>query len=168
MANSLAAIARQRSVMATIADAITAAAVGKSLRVAVGWSNPDETAFAGQLTRALLARGLPCRCLPAQANATRPDGCPADPPGNTPMVAVITSGAAGLDETDLCRIDIHLHTPVRPAAAGLSAPSDEPDRPSRYTADHGRWPDIVVDYLDPDGPIIRHIVPALTPPFDRP
>src|SRR5437016_3044807 len=145
MANSLAAIARQRSVMATIADAIMAAAVGKSLRVAVGWSTPDETAFAGQLTRALLARGLPCRCLPAQANAT----CLADPPGNTPMVAVITSGAAGLDESDLCRIDIHLHTPVRPAAADLSAPGGEPDRPSRYTADHGHWPDIVVDYLDP-------------------
>jgi hypothetical protein len=129
MATSLAAIARQRSVLATIADAITAAAVGKSLRVAVGWSDPDEGAFADQLTRALLARGLPCRTAMV-----------------TGMVAVITSGAAGRDETDLCRVDIRLHTPSRP------------------TADHSGGPDIVVDYLDPDGPIIRHIVPTLVVP----
>jgi hypothetical protein len=132
MATSLATIARQRNVLATIADAITAAAAGRSLRVAVGWSNPDESAFADQLTRALLARGLPCRC----GNTATVSG----------MMAVITSGVAGRDETDLCRVDIHLHTPGRP------------------TADHNGGPDIVVDYLDPDGPIIRHIVPALVAP----
>ena len=59
--------------------------------------------FADQLTRALLARGLPCRCLPAQATPAGPDGCRTGPQGNLPMVAVITSGAAGTDETDLCR-----------------------------------------------------------------
>jgi hypothetical protein len=80
---------------------------------------------------------------------------------------VITSGGADRDKTELCRIDIRLHTP-RPAAPDPCAHGGEPGKPSRYTAAHGHWPDIVVDYLDPDEPIISHIVPALTPPFDRP
>lgn len=150
MMDALATIARQRTVIATIADVVVAAAVGKSLRVAVGWSNPDEAAFADQLTRALLARGMPCRCLRAKSNPAGSHGCTAD---NTLMVAVITSGTAGADESDLCRINIQLQTPTRSAASGDAV-------------DDGHWADIVVDYLDPGGPTISRIAPALTRPSD--
>ena len=36
---------------------------------------------------------------------------------------------------------------------------------SSYEADR---PDIVVDYVDPDGPTIRHLLPGLTAPMRRP
>ena len=137
--DSLAAIARQRSVMATIADAITAAAVGRSLRVAIGWSNPGESAFADQLTQALLARGLPCRRLSARANPTDSGADRADAHGNSPvatgMVAVITSGAGGLDQSDLCRVDTHLHTPTRHTSTRPAAPSPHGAASSTRPAD---------------------------------
>ena len=149
--DSLATIARQRTLVTTIADAIVAVAAGKSLRVAVGWRDAGEAGFAEQLTRALLARGLPCRCVATKVTPAGADPT-ANPPGRTPMVAVITSGPTGPDETDLCRIDIALHTP---------------DRQDGSAVEDDHRPDIVVDYLDPAGPIIRHIVPALIPPAGR-
>ena len=135
--DSLATITRQRTVIATIADAIVTAAAGKRLRVAVGWNSPDEDPFADQLTRALLARGLPCRCVQSK-------------PGTGATVAVITSGAAEGTDADMCRIDIQLHTPTGDAWSDSFPPDHRPD--------------IVLDYLDPDGPTIRHILPALLPP----
>src|SRR5436305_10431731 len=71
--DSLAGIGRQQNLVRTIAEAIVAAAAGRSLRVAVGWSNPDEVGFADQLTQALLARGLPCRRLSRKASPTGAD-----------------------------------------------------------------------------------------------
>ncbi|OLB78743.1 MAG: hypothetical protein AUI14_12320 [Actinobacteria bacterium 13_2_20CM_2_71_6] len=164
--DTLATIARQRTFMTTIADAIVAAAAGKSLRVAIGWSSPDETAFADQLTRALLARGLPCRCQSLKSNSAGPDSSAGGLRGGSTMLAVITSGAVGPDETELCRINIQLRTPMRYAGSAGPVPDDEPEGQSRYAGD-GCRPDILIDYLDPDGPTIRHIAPTLTPPLDR-
>ncbi len=162
MARNLAGIARERTVMTTIADVIVAAAAGKNLRVAVGCTHPDEITFADQLTRALHARGRPCRCLPPRPGPAVA-ACSAGPSRvSGPIVAVITSGTADLDETDLCRIDIRLDIP---AAPDLPA-DDQPDVRGRRLADDHQ-PDIVVDYRDADGPVIRHIAPALTPPPTR-
>jgi hypothetical protein len=145
---NLNAVARQRAVMTTIADLIVAAAVGKGLRVAVGCVDPDKMTFADHLTRALHARGRPCRCLspsqrPSEANLRQ-------------TVALITSGGPDPDENELCRIDIHLsmYQPVV-AAPGLA--------PARSAGDDGDA-DIVVDYADPRGPAIRHIGSILSPP----
>src|SRR5215216_1792366 len=111
---NLNAVARQRAVMTTIADLIVAAAVGKGLRVAVGCSDPDKMAFADHLTRALHARGRPCRCLaPSQRAADA---------GPRTNVALITSGGPDPDENDLCRVDIHLDTfAVRAVTDGRDA-----------------------------------------------
>ena len=71
-----------------------------------------------------------------------------------PTVAVITSGTPGPDETDLCRFNIQLRTPTQvtePAAC----------------ANREHESDIVVDYLDPGGPTIRHLGPAFTPSPDH-
>src|SRR5436190_22584272 len=101
--DTLAAVARRRAVMTTIADLIVAAAAGRTLRVAVGCTHPDITGFVDQLTQALHARGRPCRCQPSSPEAVRRDG---SAPAGSPTVAVITSGLPGADDTDLCRINI--------------------------------------------------------------
>lgn len=160
--DALATIARQRRVMATIADLIVAAATGKGLRVAVGWTQPDETAFVDHLTRALHARGRRCHYL-----APKPD--PVTIGGSTsahsraggPMVAVITSGGQGADENELCRINIQLDTPTK-VSTSIAAAQREPDGrdPRRVAGDQA---DIIVDYSDPGGPTLRHFVPALMP-----
>jgi hypothetical protein len=131
----LRAVARERAVMSTVADVIVAAATGRGLRVAVGCADPGRTVFADQLTRALVARGRACRCVTASQPRT---------------VSVITSGAAGLSETDLCRIDIQVDTST-----------------SEAVSEDGGQPDIVIDYRHPDGPTIRYIVPALPVPAGR-
>lgn len=159
--DSLANAARQRRVMATIADLIVAAATGKALRVAVGWTEPDETPFVDHLTRALHARGRRCHYL-----APKPD--PVTTKGSTtahgqaggPMVAVITSGEPAADENELCRINIQLDTSTQvSASAGAHREPDARDTPSAG----GHQPDIIVDYRHPGGPTLRHVVPALMP-----
>jgi hypothetical protein len=158
--DTLASTASQRAVMATIADLIVAAATGKTLRVAVGCTHPDETAFVEHLTRALHARGRPCHCL-----APKPDPIATGyPPAGGPTVAVITSGAPGPDENDLCRINIRLHTPS-PVTASVA--SHRKPTGQDLHAVGGDEPDIVVDYLEPGGPTLRHIGPALTPQPDH-
>jgi hypothetical protein len=139
------AVARQRAVMATIADMIVAAAEGKSLRVAVDCGEPNRLGFADQLTKALHARGRDCRCQTPRL------GCA---PGQVGVVtvAVITSGVPGREDSDLCRIDIQVY---RPPVHAVAIPDEPWDRHS---------PDIVVDYLDPDGPILRHVAAALAGP----
>lgn len=138
--DTLAVIARRRAVMTTIADAIVAAAAGRSLRVAVGCTHHDEIPFADQLTQALYARGRPCRCLPMEpAKALRAENV---------IVAVIVSGGPSPEESGLCRVDIQLRRP------GLCAD------------DVGCRADIVVEYL-PEGPVIRHLAAHLAPAPER-
>lgn len=126
--------------------------------MAVGCTHPDQTGFVEHLTRALHARGRPGHCLAPKPNPITTDGYP---PAGTPAVAVIASGAAGPDEDDLCRINIQLHTPTQVTVSVASA-DDEPDGQDLSTVG-GDEPDIIVDYLEPGGPTLRHIGPALTP-----
>jgi hypothetical protein len=151
--DSLAAAARQRAVMSTIADTIVAAAAGKSLRVAVGCADSDRTGFADHLTRALHARGRPCRYV-----TTRPAGMSA-----APTVTVITGGTPGADETDLCRIDIQLRVPVPDSACAGRPDVTAAEPQAKHTTGDDKQPEIVVDYCHPDGLTICHIVPALSP-----
>jgi hypothetical protein len=147
-ASGLQAVARERAVMSTVADVIVAAANGKGLRVAVGCAEPGETVFADQLTRALVARGRACRCVSANR---LPGAEPALFAGTADRtVAVITSGAAGSGDTDLCRIDIQVNT-------GGSEPA----------ADADGEPDIVIDYRHPDGPMIRYIRAVIQSALDN-
>jgi hypothetical protein len=166
MMENLAAIARERAVMTTIADVIVAAAAGKSLRVAVGCADSDESAFADHLTRALHARGRPCRCLsPRPSPAAAAGSTPVHRPGSGPTITVITSGAPGPDETELCRIDIQLHTPTPAVESESPSGRPEPDAYAGRSAGDDHEPDIVVDYHESVGPAIRHIVPTLSPPL---
>jgi hypothetical protein len=152
--------ARQRAVTATVADLIVATAAGRTLRVAVGCSRPDEAAFADQLTQALRARGRPGHCLTARSKPVTTDGdTRARSDAEGPIVAVITSGTPDPDETDLCRINIQLYTPnpvTPPAAYPDRGPAGE-----RRGSVGGQEADIIIDYLDPGGAAIRHLGPAL-------
>jgi hypothetical protein len=163
--DTLAAIARQRRVMATVADLIVAAATGKALRVAVGWTEPDETAFVDHLTRALHARGRRCHYLAPKPSVTTGGSMSAHGQAGGQTVAVITSGDPGADENELCRINIQLDTPTQVTASVTSAQREPDGRDPRRVGGH--QPDIIVDYLDPGGPTLRHIVPALMPPPDH-
>jgi hypothetical protein len=152
--------ARQRAVTATIADLIVAAAAGRTLRVAVGCTRPDETAFAHQLTEALHALGRPGHCLTASSKPVAAAGyASADGDAGGSTVAVITSRTADADESDVCRINIQLWAPnrVTRSAASANRGSDGQHRGSVV----GQEPDIILDYLNPGGAAIRHLGPAL-------
>jgi hypothetical protein len=152
--------ARQRAVAATIADLIVAAAAGRALRVAVGCTRPDETAFADQLTEALHACGRPAHCLTARSRPVTTAGyAPAHGDADGSTVAVITSRTPDADETDVCRINIQLWAPNRviPPAASANRGADGQQRGSVV----GQEPDLIVDYLNPGGAAIRHLGPAL-------
>jgi hypothetical protein len=160
--DTLANVARQRRVMATIADLIVTAAAGKALRVAVGWTQPGETPFADHLTRALQARGRRCHYLGPKSDPVTTDGStPAQSQAGGPMVAVITSAGPCADENELCRINIRLDTPTQASASAPATWREPGARDPRSVG--GQQPDIIVDYCDPGGPALRHIVPALLP-----
>jgi hypothetical protein len=162
--DTLATIKRQRAVMATIADLIVQAGDGKSLRVAVASTHRDEAAFADHLTQALHARGRDCRC-----QTTRPARAASNDPGSDGVatavltVAVITSIMADSDDSEVCRVDIQVNGVGEPGPAGLGGHLDSADPDARAWDAFG-VPDIVVDYLRPDGPVIRHLDAALTQP----
>ena len=66
------------------------------------------------------------------------------------------------DETDLCRVNIQLSTPDQVTA---------PDACTHSAADGqdpgnagGQEPDIIVDYLHPGSPAIRHLGPVFATP----
>jgi hypothetical protein len=63
-AGSLVGAGRQRAVLTTVADVIVAAAAGRDIRVAVGYTRPAQAGLVDLLVRALHARGRPCRCVP--------------------------------------------------------------------------------------------------------
>jgi hypothetical protein len=151
MTDTLAAVARRRAVLTTVADLIVTAAAGKTLRVAVECTHADETGFVDQLAQALYARGRPCRCLPGDPDPAADGATPAG--GRT--VSVITSGSTAADDTELCRINIEVRTSDSlPSESAL--PRTEPPR-----TDERHTPDLIIEDLGPDGPRIRHIQPAL-------
>lgn len=155
---SLTSIVRERAVLATVADAIVAAAAGKSLLVAVAC--PDsEVAFVGHLTRALHARGRACRYLVSPPSTSDGPRLPSDRDATDQTVMVITSGPSVGSEHDVCRVEIRLTTDAPTASAGGAprqhAGGEGPDADGE--------PDIFLDYHDPDGPTIRRILPRLSP-----
>ncbi|MEU9826959.1 hypothetical protein [Micromonospora chersina] len=137
----LSAIARERAALATIADAIVAASVDKALRIEVACPT-SRLAVADHLAQALHARGRVCRC---RAVGSEPGevGFPAGERGQ-PGVVVITGGpATGTGGGVLC-VDVRVTGfPVQEFPAGGD-------------------PDIVLDYQDPDGPMIRYLAPHLS------
>jgi hypothetical protein len=151
-ADALAAVRRQRAVLSTVADVIVAAARGKSLRVVVHGDNRYDDAFAERLTQALLARGRDCRCAPtAHGGAPAAERLAEGGPSGASRAAMIITGSAGPANTGECRVDIQVNTVARPAGP-------------RGVEGEG---DIVVDYLDPDGPTVHHLAAWLAPPAQR-
>lgn len=160
--NKHATVARGGTVVATIADLIVAAATGRTLRVAVGCTHPAWIAFADHLTQALRARGRQCHHLTPRPAPTTTDRCmPAHSGASNPTISVITGATPGIDETDLCRINIQLYEPTQSTTA--PATGRGPDGQDRTTG-NGEQPNVIIDYLDPGGPTIRHLGPALTQP----
>jgi hypothetical protein len=152
MMDTLAAVARRRAVLTTVADLIVTAAAGKTLRVAVECTHADETGFVDQLAQALHARGRPCRCLPGDPDPAADDG---STPAGGRTVSVITSGSAAADDTELCRINIEVRRSGS-LPSESAPPGTEPPR-----TDERHTPDLIIEDLGPDGPRIRHIQPAL-------
>jgi hypothetical protein len=152
----LIATARERAMLATVADAIIAAAVGKGLCVAVAC--PDsQVAFVGHLTRALHARGRACRCfasVPSPSDTTRLASF--EDEAGDPTVMVITSGTSTLGDGEVCRVSICVTT-------GAPTTRDSRQTSGGHAHPHHE-PDIVLDYHGPSGPEIRHIAPKLSLP----
>jgi hypothetical protein len=161
---TLAAIARQRAVLSTIADVIVAVAHGKSLRVAIHCDSWDDNAFADRLTQALLARGRNCRCAPTTHGfAPTADHTASEGPAGARSIALIISGPADPDDTDLCHISVQVYAVVRPPVPSAVEGGLDLDERDRGGYPYNRESDIVVDYLAPDGPVIRHLASWLAP-----
>lgn len=149
-ANSVKVLGRHRAVMATIADAITAASVGRHLQVSVACLDAHERVFADRLARALHARGRPCQCLPPARGDAAVDTVDRDAAA-VPVVAVIAGSPTSVEQAQVCRVAIRLDVaadPGRPVAGSIV------DATVGGACDRV---DIVVDYHDPDDPVIRRV-----------
>lgn len=150
MTAGLSSSARERKVLAAVADGIVSAAIGKGLQVSVTCSASRLT-FAGQLTRALHARGRACRCLAPTPSVPTP-GDPTATRHSTDAFVMIVDGAEATNDSEVYRISIR------------TTEDSEPGAPSRASIGDGRHDgdaDLVVDYSDPDGPTVRTLSPRL-------
>ena len=153
----LSAIARERAALATIADTVLAASVGKGLRVAVACPN-SHLAVVDYLAQALHARGRACRCLPAKPNSVAASGPPPDGQENHSTVVVITSGSVKETDSGVQRVNITVAAAVPTAHnGGFSQQKAGEPQPAAVGV-----PDIILDYHDPDGPLIRYMAPHLS------
>ncbi|MGY0005920.1 hypothetical protein [Micromonospora sp. I033] len=147
----LSAKARERAALATIADAIVAASVGKGIRISMACPT-SHLAVVDYLAQALHARGRACRCLtetPAGAHDLHPGR-----PVNAPTVVVITNGLVTETDRGVLRVNISVTSAAPPAGdPGTSHP--EADSPAGA-------PDIILDYRETDGPLIRYMAPFLS------
>lgn len=146
--SDLSVVARERAALATIADAVVAAAVGRGLRVAVTCP-VSRLALVDYLAQALHARGRTCRCLPAEPGPASQDG------GST--VVVIVSGFLTEADRAVQRVNVRVTPAAIPATRRPGVGRPETDEPSAA----GEEPDIILDYGDPDGPLIRYMAPHL-------
>ncbi|SCL39435.1 hypothetical protein GA0074692_5362 [Micromonospora pallida] len=143
---------QERKVLATVADGIVTAAAGRALRVAIACP-PAHLTFAGQLTRALHARGRACHCI-APASTSSPSDDLAAPRSTSvdPTIAVIVGGSASADDevyrVSVCLTEDH---PKFPAATSGDPTEESHDETVPAT-------DIVLDYGDPNGPAIRQFM----------
>ncbi|MER7335195.1 MULTISPECIES: hypothetical protein [unclassified Micromonospora] len=153
--HDLSAIAREREVLSAVADAIAAAAVGRGLRVAVTCPDSHLT-FVGQLTRALHARGLVCRCLVSKPNPSV-GGSPSEHGEPEPTLAVITSEPFAQTDADVQRVNIDV-------TAGASAPRGvgSHGKAGDGNTDADQQPDVVLEYPEPGRLILRHMAPHLS------
>ncbi|WP_446217405.1 hypothetical protein [Micromonospora sp. IBHARD004] len=152
----LSSIAREREVLSGVADAIVAAAVGRGLRVAV--TCPDShLAFVGQLARALHARGRACRCLVSKPNPSAASS-PSDHGEPESALAVITSEPFAQTDDDVQRVNIDVIAGAPPAPRRAVSHRQTGDG----APDADDQLDVVLEYHDPDGLIIRHIAPYLS------
>lgn len=152
----LSSVARERTVLATVADAIVASAVGKALRVAVACP-ASQLALIDHLAQALHARGRACRCLvstpsPSRAVRLRSFGEESDS-----TVVLISSVAPGPTD-DVQRVSIRVTGDAAPAGRD----DDDHQRASEPHSDAEHEPDILLDCHDGYGPTIRHIAPHLS------
>ncbi|WP_157745830.1 hypothetical protein [Micromonospora purpureochromogenes] len=158
----LSRVARERTALAAIADAIAAASIGKGLRVAVSCPN-THLALVDHLAQALHARGRTCRCLPGEPDLGDGRGLlPAwHEEGRT--VVVIVSGLA--TETD--RAVRHVNISVTAGIPTGDSGDVSQQGTSEPTSSTGGAPDILLDYRDPHGPLIRYMAPHLSPDSQR-
>lgn len=146
--SDLSVVARERAALATIADAVVAAAVGRGLRVAVTCP-VSRLALVDYLAQALHARGRTCRCLPAEPAPGAPEGASA--------VVVIVSGFVTETDRAVQRVNVRVTPAAVPAARRAEVRQQETEE--RSVA--GEESDIILDYGDPDGPLIRYMAPHL-------
>lgn len=133
----------------------------------IHWSGWDDDAFADRLTQALLARGRDCRCPPTgHGSASMADHLATAGQARARRTSVISCRPVDPKEPDVCHIDIQVNAFTRPGPRGVE---DRPDPGERDAGESGdvREPDVIVDYLDPTGPIIRHLASWLVPPAGR-
>ena len=147
----LSSIARERAALATIADAIVAASVDKGLRIEVACPT-SRLAVVDHLAQALHARGRVCRCRPAGPNPGEAGHTPPRRGQHGSAAVIITGGlATGIDRGVLC-VDVRVTAAVPVQDDGVSG--------TGFPAD--RDPDIILDYQDPAGPMIRYLAPHLS------
>ncbi|MGC1212003.1 MAG: hypothetical protein WA890_12150 [Micromonospora sp.] len=148
------AIARERTVLAAVADAIVAASVGKGLRVAVACPN-SHLALADYLAQALHARGRACRCLPMRPDPEDARSGPPDRQDSSSTVVMLTIGLDPDVDRGVRRVNISVIARVQRDSEVSHHASGEAY--SRATGDS----DIIIDYRDPKGPVIRYMAPEL-------
>lgn len=159
MVADLSAVAQERAVLATIADAMVTAAVGRDLRVAVACTD-SHLALVDHLAQALHVRGRPCRSLVSKPNPSSTASLSSRPEENHSTVLVISSGPSGKTDEDVERVDINVTVGARPdPRGGLSHQGLDG---GHTDADHE--PDIILAYDEPDGPSIRHMASHLSAP----
>ncbi|MGW5668337.1 hypothetical protein [Micromonospora sp. NPDC003776] len=146
--SDLSVVGRERVALAAIADAVVAASVGRGLRVAVTCP-AARLALVGHLAQALHARGRTCRCLPAEPDPSQPEG--------GPVLVVIVSGFDTETDRAVQRVNVRVTPAGVPTARRAEAHPGNTDKPSAA----GGEPDIILDYGDPDGPLIRYMAPHL-------
>ncbi|MEH0844536.1 hypothetical protein V6U81_19320 [Micromonospora sp. CPCC 205711] len=152
----LSAIARERAALATVADTIIAASVGKGLRVTVACPN-SHLAVIDRLAQALHARGRACRCLPPKPNPVGASDPPPDRQESNSTVVVITSGSAKETDRGVQRVNITVAAAVPTPRDGDVSHQKAGEPPTAVGV-----PDIILAYHDPDGPLIRYMAPHLS------
>ncbi|MGR6318305.1 hypothetical protein Q2K19_01285 [Micromonospora soli] len=155
--SDLSAAARERAALATVADAIVAASVGRGLRVAVVCPT-SHLDVVDHLAQALHARGRACRCLPVDPEREDDVGVPADRHQTGPAVVVITSGLAAESDRAVHRVNITVTAGLPVARAGELDRQKRAEAPSAARGEA----DIILDYREAAGPRIRYMSPHLT------
>ncbi|SCL27117.1 hypothetical protein GA0070624_3436 [Micromonospora rhizosphaerae] len=138
--------------LTVIADAVVQASVGKGLRVAVACPN-SHLALVDHLAQALHARGRACRCLPMTPNPR--DAVPPDRQATGSTIVVIASGPNTEVDRGTRRVNISVIADVQ--RDGELSHSESDEAYSWATGDS----DIIIDYRNPDGPVIRYMAPYL-------